>query len=387
MSVTTTSNLSPFVQAYYDKRLLLMAKPLMVAEQFAQKRTLEQGKGKTIYFTRYQPLPKNKTPLQESATGGITNKALQQQEISANINWYGDVVEISEIASLTALDKGVKEKVDIVANACGETINSLINDEIGTGFIRRRADADGTYQKDVVSTAAGTKTTIISSSLTESNDHWNGGYVTFTDPTKPNYGITVKVTDFDASTDTLTVDALPVAVPSGASFRVVVGTGIAATDVLSSTAIKLARRDLKRAKAMPFEDGKYVCIVDPDTEYDFMNDSEWKDVKKYQDKKDIYEGELGEWYGIRFVSATEVYRESVAGVASETGAVHVITLLGREAFGVVDLDGVKRKIIVKNPQDLAQPLEMTGTVGYKVPFVAKTLNGVFGVNILCGATA
>ena len=66
---------------------------------------------------------------------------------------------------------------------------------------------------------------------------------------------------------------------------------------------------------------------------------------------------------------------------------HVITLLGREAYGVVDLDGVKRKIIVKNPQDLAQTLEMTGTVGYKVPFVAKVLNGVFGVNILCGATA
>lgn len=387
MAITKSTNLSPFVQAYYDKRLLLMAKPLMVAEQFAQKRQLPQGSGKTIYFTRYQPLPKNKIPLTESATGGVENKALQQQEISANIEWYGDVVEMSEIASLTALDKGVKEKVDIVANACGETINSLINDCIGTGFIRRRADADGNYQKDVASSSAGTKTTIVCASLTEADDYWNGGYITFTDATKPNYGITTKITDFDSATHTLTVDALPVAVGTGVSFRIVVGTGIIETDVLSSTVIKLARRDLKRAKAMPFEDGKYVCIVDPDTEYDFMNDAEWKDVKKYQDKKDIYEGEIGEWYGIRFVSATEVYRETVAGVASETGAVHVITLLGREAYGVVDLDGVKRKIIVKNPQDLAQPLEMTGTVGYKVPFVAKVLNGVFGVNILCGATA
>ena len=70
MAITVTTDLSPVVQAYYDKRLLLMAKPLMVAEQFAQKRSLPKGKGKTIYFTRYQPLAKNKTPLTETRDGG-----------------------------------------------------------------------------------------------------------------------------------------------------------------------------------------------------------------------------------------------------------------------------------------------------------------------------
>lgn len=387
MAVTTTTDLSPKVQAYYDKRLLLRAKPLMVAEQFGQKRILPEGKGKTVYFTRYAPLAKNTSPLNETATGGITNKALKTQEISATVQQYGDVVEISEIASVTNIDVGVKEKVDIVATACGETMNALINAEIGKGFIRRRADADTTYQVEHTATSEGTTTTLICTSLTQADDFWNGGFITFTNPQDPNYGITVKVTDFVASSDTLTIETLPYKTTTDSQFRLVVGTGLASTDVLSSAALKLARRDLKRFRAMPFEDGKYVAIIDPDAEYDFMNDSEWKTVKQYRGEKDIYVGEIGEWYGIRFVSATEVYRESVAGVASSTGAVHVISVLGKEAFGIVDLDKNQKKIFIKSPKELAQPLELTGTVGYKVGFAVKTLNAVYGVNILCGATA
>lgn len=387
MSITATTDLAPKVQAYYDRKFLLMAKPNMVISQFGQKGILPQGNGRTVYFTRYMPLEKRKTPLTETRDGGITNKKLKTQEISVTVAEYGDVVEISSLADKTHIDPGVKAKIPIVAQQAAETINSLINDIVGVGFLRRRADADTTYQYDGVATSAGTTTTLVDTSISGSDDKWNGGFVTFTNPLDPNYGITVKVSDYVASTHTLTIEALPVATSTLSKFRLVVGTGIVATDILSSAAIKLAVRDLKRNKAMPFSDGKYVGILDPDAEYDFMNDSEWKDVKKYQDQKAIYQGEVGEWYGVRFVQASEIYRETVAGAASETGAVHVISIIGQQAFGITDLEGDQKKIYVKNGKELGQELEMTGTVGWKVGFAAKTLNGVFGVNILCGATA
>ena len=393
MSVTQTTDLAPDVQAAYDKRFLLTAKPLMVAEQFAQKRPLEQGNGKTVRFTRYMPLPIRKTPLTETADGGITNKALKTQEIEATVQQYGDVVEISDLASKTAIDTGVKEKVSIVGQQAGETMNALINDVLGKGFLRMRADQDPTYQYDGVATSDGTTTTLVCSGLTQADDFWNGAYVTFTDPQDKNYGVTVKVTDFVASTDTATIETLLYPVKTGAKFRIVSGYGTLATDVISSAVVKKAVRDLKRNKALPMVDGKYIAIVDPDISYDFMNDSEWKSVKQYQDAKDIYEGELGEWCGVRFVEATSIYREDAGttaatlGDASDTGNGHIVSVLGKEAFGVVDLDGGQKKIYVKNGKELGQALEMTGTVGWKAIFTAKVLNACFGINIICGATA
>ena len=393
MSVTQTTDLAPEVQAAYDKRFLLTAKPLMVAEQFAQKRTLGQGKGKTVRFTRYLPLPIRKTPLTETADGGITNKTLKTQEIEATVAQYGDVVEISEMASKTAIDVGVKEKVNIVAQQAGETMNALINEVIGKGFLRTRADGDSTYQYEGTVTTEGTKTTLICSGLTQIDDFWNGAYVTFTDPQDKNYGVTVKVTDFVASTDTATVETLPFKTVVGAKFRIVSGYGTLATDVISASVIKKAVRDLKRNKALPMIDGKYIAIVDPDISYDFMNDTEWKSVKQYQDAKDIYQGELGEWCGVRFIEATSIYREDAGttaatlGDASDTGNGHIVSVLGKEAFGVVELEGGEKKIFVKNGNELGQALELTGTVGWKVAFTAKVLNACFGVNIICGATA
>lgn len=388
MGVTTSSDLSPKVQAAYDKRFLLIATPRLALYQLGQKKKLEQGKGKTVIFTRYAPLAKRKTALTETANGGVTEgKKLQTQEISCSVEEYGDYVEVSHIASLTSIDPNVKEKISLVSQQASETIESLISDVVGVGFLRRRADADTDYQKDVAATDDGTTTTIICSGLGAVNDVWNGGFVTFTDPTDPNYGITVKVTDYVGATTTLTVDALPNIVESGSKFRIVVGTGLASADVLSSAVIRLAKRDLKRMKCLPMEDGKYVGVLDPDVEYDFMSDTDWKAVATYQNAKALYAGEIGEWHGIRFVEATESYRESVAGVASETGAVHVIPILGREAFGVVDLSGDEKKIIVKTPQQTGQPLELTGTVGWKAGFKTKVLNSCYGVNLLCGATA
>ncbi len=391
MAITTTSTISPAVQAYYDKQFLLTAKPTLIYYQLGQKKVLPAGNGKTVYFSRYMPLAIRTTPLTETSDGGITagsGKALYTQEISATVAEYGDYVEIAEIASKTSIDKGIKEKVAIVSQQASDTIEEIIKLNVGTGFQRMRADGDATYQVDTIADGTfGSTTTLIASSLTQLDDFWNGGYVTFTNPADKLYGITVQVSDFEAATDTLTVATLPTAPTAISTFRLVVGTGIAAGDVLSTTVIKKALRELKKNKALPFADGKYVCVLDPDIEYDFMSDTDWKGVATYQNAKALYNGEIGTWLGVRFVSATSIYRETVAGVYDAAGAVHVATLMGREAFGVVDLEGDKKKIIIKDAKDLGQPLEMSSTVGWKVGFASKVLNGCFGINILCGVSA
>jgi hypothetical protein len=65
---------------------------------------------------------------------------------------------------------------------------------------------------------AGNDTTI-DASLTQANDYWNGCFIKFLTCTNAgNIGITREITDFDASSDTLTHDAFPARTENGDTF-------------------------------------------------------------------------------------------------------------------------------------------------------------------------
>lgn len=389
MAITTTSTLSPKVQAYYDKRFLLRAKPTLVAYQFGQKRDLPSGEGKTVYFTQYLPLAKQTTALTETLTGGLdpaNRQTIKTREVAATIELWGDYVQLSHMSNITTIGRTLDEKTDLLAQQAAESIDFQVMAIMTNGMNHRRADADTSYQ--VEGTAdSGSTTTLVDATLTEADDYWNGGYLIITAGT--NYGSVRQVSDFVASTDTVTVsEAFEKAIDSTSQYRLVVGTGLASTDVLATAGMRLAVRDLKRAKALKAERGYWIGLVNPDLEYDFMGDSTWVDAAKYKDSVDaLYEGEIGKWFGIRMVGTTELRRESVAGVYSATGAVHNALIIGREAYGVVDLAGQPKKIYTKTPDQLGQPIPMFSTVGWEVGFKAKALNGMFGVSVMCGASA
>jgi hypothetical protein len=387
MAITTTSDLSPKVQAYYDTNFLIRVKNKVGYWLFGQKRSLPKGKGKTIYFTRYKPLPKRIEPLTQTRDGGVLEgKKIETTEINATIEEYGDYAEISELASLTSIDPGVKEKTDIMAQQASDTIDELVKRVVGTGLMRRRADGNNAYQKNV--TATGGSVTTITTNLGEADDFWNGGYVTFTNPMDANYGITAQVTAFSEGILTLnkTLNQAPSADIS--KFRLVVGTGINSANTLTTKALKEALKDLKKAKAAQYDGQGWVCLVDPSLLSDLMDDPDWKNVATYKDSaKNLYNGEIGKWLNIRFVEVSEIYRESVAGIRQDEGDVYVATLLGKEAYGVVELAGDQKRIYVRTAKELGQPLEMTSTVGWKIGFTTTILNGNFGVNILCGASS
>ena len=84
-----------------------------------------------------------------------------------------------------------------------------------------------------------------------------------------------------------------------------------------------AVRTLKKAKARMFPDGTFVQIVDPDVEYDLMNDSLWKDLAVHADPKRMVNGEIGTLFGVKYVESTEckVDKQSFVGkVSSVTGS-------------------------------------------------------------------
>lgn len=73
---------------------------------------------------------------------------------------------------------------------------------------------------------------------------------------------------------------------------------------LTVAAVRKAVRFLKVMNA-PRIDGKYVGIIHPDVSFDLTSDPEWKAPHQYADPKAIYEGEIGEIAGVRFVETSE----------------------------------------------------------------------------------
>ena len=114
-----------------------------------------------------------------------------------------------------------------------------------------------------------------------------------------------------------------------------------------------------RAQNAPTISGKYVAIIHPYAAYDLMRDPEWIDAHKYAQPDNLYEGEIGEIAGVRFVQTTEakIYEGGVFGTL----------IFGDGAYGVTDIAGGGMETIVKQKGSAgtADPLDQRSSVGWK----------------------
>ena len=162
---------------------------------------------------------------------------------------------------------------------------------------------------------------------------------------------------------------------------------LTAADKLTSKELRKAVRTLKKNLAEKFN-GYYVAIVGPDTVYDLQEDDAWVKVSEYQDKENIYTGEVGRLFGIRFVESTEA--KIFEGAGASSADVASVIVLGRYAYGLTSLKGNKPRVVVKTAGSAgtADPLDQISSIGWKLDgFAAKLLQPEFAVRIECGFTA
>ena len=114
-----------------------------------------------------------------------------------------------------------------------------------------------------------------------------------------------------------------------------------------------------RAQNAPTIQGKYIAIIHPYAAYDLMRDPEWIDAHKYAQPENLYEGEIGEIGGVRFVQTTEakIYEGGVFGTL----------FFGDGAYGTTEIAGGGMETIVKQKGSAgtADPLDQRSSVGWK----------------------
>ena len=125
------NDLSPEMKTFYDKNLIRLTKPLLVHDQFGQKRPIPKNGGKTIEFRKFAPLAQAPTPLTEGVTPD--GQKLDVSAITATVSQYGGYVTLSDLLQLTAIDNIMVEATEALSSQAGRTLDTITRDILAAG--------------------------------------------------------------------------------------------------------------------------------------------------------------------------------------------------------------------------------------------------------------
>jgi len=148
-----------------------------------------------------------------------------------------------------------------------------------------------------------------------------------------------------------------------------------------------AAKALQTLAVLPFEDGCYHGLLHPATAADLQADSAaggWLDVNKYvsidKEHEKMLRGEIGKMFNIRF--------QVTPNVATGTGASSATTyhnwVIGEQAVGSVDVanEGVEKIVHMPGDAGVADPLNLTGSIGYKFYAVFPVLDSNRAIEVI-----
>ena len=134
--------------------------------------------------------------------------------------------------------------------------------------------------------------------------------------------------------------------------------------LLTPDAVAKAVTIMKKNR-VPTINGKYYAVIHPSVAYDLRKSKEWIEAHKYAATSEIFNGEIGELHGCRFVENVfapilgDTYKNKAGGVTYAT------YFFGKDAFGIIDPEGGALEMIVKDKSQVGGPLDQFSTIGYK----------------------
>lgn len=79
------------------------------------------------------------------------------------------------------------------------------------------------------------------------------------------------------------------------------------SEVLTVKDVRRAVTSLKRNKVQPADGTDYIAFIHPDVVFNIWSDEEWRQPHTYADTKQLYDGEIGRLFGVRFIEDPDAY--------------------------------------------------------------------------------
>ena len=142
---------------------------------------------------------------------------------------------------------------------------------------------------------------------------------------------------------------------------------------LTPTMVNKAVTKLKKDR-VPRINGKYVAVIHPSVAYDLRQSEEWVEAHKYAATTEIFNGEIGELHGVRFVE--NVFAPVLGGSTYNNKAgtkTYATYFFGKDAFGIIDPAGGALQMIIHDKDEIGGPLNQFSTIGYKLETNGATI--------------
>ena len=306
----STNTLAPELKTFYDTELLENARTEMFYAQFGRKQRLPKNGGTTIEWRKFNTFAR----ASELKEGVIpTGQQFGSSSLTASISQYGTYTSITDKLEMRAYDNVILAATEEMGASAAATQETLIRDAllVGTNVMYcDNVDVNG----DVIST-----------------------------PTSP-----------------ATMGA---------------GGGSSNSDgwaLLTPTMVNKAVTKMKKDR-VPRINGKYYAVIHPSVAYDLRQSKEWIEVHKYAASSEIFNGEIGELHGVRFIENTfapilggsYIYSGSTTYKNKSNGVTYATYFFGKDGFGIVDPEGGGLEMIIHDKDEIGGPLNQFSTIGYK----------------------
>ena len=123
---------------------------------------------------------------------------------------------------------------------------------------------------------------------------------------------------------------------------------------------------LMKKNRVPTIGGKYVAVIHPSVAYDLRKSSAWIEAHKYASPAEIFNGEIGELHGCRFIE--NVFAPVLQGGEysnCQGTCTYATFIFGKDAFGIIDPEE-GAQMVIHDKSQIGGPLNQYSTVGYKL---------------------
>ena len=398
-NTTLDPGLSDEMKVYYSMRLINLAEPELIHDQFGQKHPIPKNSGKTIEFRKYDSLPKALVPLTEGVTPA--GQKMSMGVIRATIKQYGGYIELSDILELTAIDNNLVQATRLLASQAGRTADTITREVLagGTNVVYAGGAKDRSELVGGDSTAENNKYLTVDDirkavrALKVMNAQKINGYFA---------GIIHPDTAYDLMNDKKWVDVKTYSDPDGI-YEGEIGK-IEGVRFVETTEAKIFH-----AAPLKIEDGgeasaRNLTVKSAASKVITINEKLSANQAKALTGRDILVG--GELLEVASAAAgaagaatitvktapATTPADSTVIYPGEGGAngrdVYSTLILGADAYGVTELEGGGLQHIVKQlgSSGTADPLNQRATAGWKLTKVAERLVEQYMVRIESAST-
>ena len=311
-SFSGSNTLTAEMKDFYDTELLENARVEQFYAQFAKLQPLPRSHKGTVEWRKW-----NTFDRAAKLTEGVipTGQKFGVTTVTGSVDQYGTYTSITDKLELRAYDDVILGATEEMGASAAETQEKLIRDALLT-------NANVLYCDNIV-LATGAKTA---------------------DAAAANNNPAVKGT------------------PDAPSYMLDDGTN---RSVLTPAMVNKAVTILKKNR-VPRINGRYYAVIHPSVAHDLRECEGWIEAHKYAAPEELFNGEIGELHGVRFIEdvfAPVIKSQTVTN--ANGGAVYATYFFGKDSFGIIDPEGGALEMIIHDKGEIGGPLNQFSTIGYK----------------------